>query len=54
MKHEALGNINTGIAMQDGVAAAEDARRKGEEAAAERMKSLTAGLPLPPGMKLPF
>lgn len=36
------------------VAAAEDARRKGEEAAAEKMKSITAGLPLPPGMKLPF
>ncbi len=36
------------------VAAVEDARRKGEEAAAEKMKALTAGLPLPPGMKLPF
>ena len=36
------------------VAAAEDARRKGEETAAEKMKALTAGLPLPPGMKLPF
>ncbi len=36
------------------VAAHEDARRKGEEAAAEKMKSVTAGLPLPPGMKLPF
>ena len=36
------------------VAAAEDARRIGEEAAAEKMKSITAGLPLPPGMKLPF
>jgi DNA-binding YbaB/EbfC family protein len=36
------------------VAAAEDARRKGEEAAAEKMKAVTAGLPLPPGMKLPF
>ncbi|MDE2577649.1 MAG: YbaB/EbfC family nucleoid-associated protein [Hyphomicrobiales bacterium] len=36
------------------VAAIEDARRKGEEAASEKMKALTAGLPLPPGMKLPF
>jgi DNA-binding YbaB/EbfC family protein len=36
------------------VAATEDARRKGEEAAAEKMKAITAGLPLPPGMKLPF
>jgi len=36
------------------VAATEDARRKGEEAAAEKMKAITAGLPMPPGMKLPF
>lgn len=36
------------------VAAHEDARRKGEETLAERMKAMTAGLPLPPGMKLPF
>ena len=36
------------------VTAVEDARRKGEEAAAEKMKAITAGLPLPPGMKLPF
>ncbi len=36
------------------VTAVEDARRKGEEAATDKMKALTAGLPLPPGMKLPF
>ena len=36
------------------VAAHEDARRKAEEAMQEKMKSVTAGLPLPPGMKLPF
>lgn len=36
------------------VAAHEDARRKAEEAMQEKMKGLTAGLPLPPGMKLPF
>ena len=36
------------------VAAHEDARRKAEDALQERMKSITAGLPLPPGMKLPF
>lgn len=36
------------------VAAHEDARRKAEDALQERMKSVTAGLPLPPGMKLPF
>jgi len=35
------------------VAAANDARGKAEALAAERMKDLTAGLPLPPGLKLP-
>ena len=36
------------------VAAINDAKLKGENAAQEQMKSLTGGLPLPPGMKLPF
>ena len=36
------------------VAATNDAKKKGEAAAQEQMKSLTGGLPLPPGMKLPF
>ena len=36
------------------VAAINDAKEKGEVAAQEEMKSLTGGLPLPPGMKLPF
>jgi DNA-binding YbaB/EbfC family protein len=36
------------------VAAHTDAKRKVEAKAAEEMQSLTAGLPLPPGMKLPF
>ena len=36
------------------VAAINDAKQKGENAAQEAMKSLTGGLPLPPGMKLPF
>lgn len=31
-----------------------DAKAKAEAVASEQMKSLTAGLPLPPGMKLPF
>ena len=31
-----------------------DAKARAEAVAAEQMKSLTAGLPLPPGMKLPF
>ena len=36
------------------VAAINDAKVKGEQAAQEEMKSVTGGLPLPPGMKLPF
>jgi nucleoid-associated protein EbfC len=34
------------------VAAHADARRKAETLLAEKMKTLTGGLPLPPGMKL--
>ena len=36
------------------VTAHEDARKKVEAAKEDKMKALTAGLPLPPGMKLPF
>jgi DNA-binding YbaB/EbfC family protein len=36
------------------VAAHADARRKAEGVLEEKMKGLTAGLELPPGMKLPF
>ncbi|MDP2803177.1 MAG: YbaB/EbfC family nucleoid-associated protein [Phreatobacter sp.] len=36
------------------VAAHADARRKAEVVAEEKMKGVTGGLPLPPGMKLPF
>jgi len=36
------------------IAAINDAKQKGENAAQEEMKSLTGGLPLPPGMKFPF
>ena len=36
------------------IAAINDAKEKGEAAAQEEMKNLTGGLPLPPGMKLPF
>ena len=35
-------------------AAINDAKEKGETAANEEMKTLTGGLPLPPGMKFPF
>ena len=31
-----------------------DARRHAERVTEEKMKAVTAGLPLPPGMKLPF
>ena len=36
------------------LAAYSDAKAKADRAAAEKMQALTAGLPLPPGMKLPF
>ncbi len=36
------------------IAAHEDARKKAEQLMEEKMKSMTDGLPLPPGMKLPF
>jgi hypothetical protein len=41
--------------LEDLVAAAfNDAVRRAEEVSAEKMGKLTAGLPLPPGMKFPF
>ncbi|MCS6764403.1 MAG: YbaB/EbfC family nucleoid-associated protein [Candidatus Protistobacter heckmanni] len=41
--------------LEDLVAAAfNDAVRKAEASAQEKMGALTAGLPLPPGFKLPF
>jgi DNA-binding YbaB/EbfC family protein len=41
--------------LEDLVAAAmNDAVRKVETAVADKMGSVTAGLPIPPGMKLPF
>jgi len=36
------------------IAAAKDAKTKVEEHVAAEMSKLTGGLPLPPGMKLPF
>ena len=36
------------------IAAAKDAKTKVEEPVAAEMSKLTGGLPLPPGMKLPF
>ncbi len=41
--------------LEDLIAAAiNDAKAKLEAQSAEQMKSLTAGMPMPPGMKLPF
>lgn len=41
--------------LEDLVAAAfNDALRKAESTSQEKMASVTAGMPLPPGMKLPF
>ena len=36
------------------VAAINDARTKADAAAGEQMQQMTAGLPLPPGFKMPF
>ena len=36
------------------IAAHKDAKDKAEEVMAEKTKEMTAGLPIPPGMKLPF
>jgi len=41
--------------LEDLVAAAfNDAVRKAEATSAEKMSSITAGMPLPPGFKMPF
>jgi len=41
--------------LEDLIAAAiNDARNKAEAAGADAMRDVTAGMPLPPGMKLPF
>lgn len=36
------------------IAAHADARKKAEEMSQSKMQEMTAGLPIPPGMKLPF
>jgi DNA-binding YbaB/EbfC family protein len=41
--------------LEDLVAAAfNDASRRAEETATQKMQSVTAGMPMPPGFKLPF
>ncbi|HET6183313.1 MAG TPA: YbaB/EbfC family nucleoid-associated protein [Acetobacteraceae bacterium] len=50
-----LANPDDMEVLQDLIVAAHnDAKRKVEAKAAEEMASITAGLPIPPGMKLPF
>jgi DNA-binding YbaB/EbfC family protein len=50
-----LLNPDEGDILEDLIIAAHaDARGKIEGVVAEKMKSLTGGLPLPPGFKLPF
>ena len=36
------------------IAAHTDARKKAEDISQSKMQEMTAGLPIPPGMKLPF
>ena len=51
----ALLKPEDGEVVEDLIAAAlNDAKAKLDARAAEEMKAITAGLPLPPGMKLPF
>lgn len=51
----ALVNPEEAEVLEDLIAAAiNDAKAKLETAAQDAMKSVTAGMPLPPGMKLPF
>lgn len=51
----ALINAEEGEVLEDLVAAAiNDAKSKLEIEAAQQMRTLTAGIPMPPGMKLPF
>ena len=50
-----VGESGDADMLQDLILAAHtDAKRKAEATSSEEMQKLTAGLPLPPGMKLPF
>jgi DNA-binding YbaB/EbfC family protein len=50
-----LLNADEKVILEDLIVVAhEDARKKAERLLEERMKGVTAGLSLPPGMKLPF
>jgi DNA-binding YbaB/EbfC family protein len=50
-----LLNANEKQILEDLILTAhEDARKKGERLMEEKMQAVTAGLSLPPGMKMPF
>ncbi len=52
---DSLMQVEEKAMLEDLIAAAlNDARAKADAAAAEEMQRMSAGLPLPPGFKLPF
>jgi DNA-binding YbaB/EbfC family protein len=52
---DSLMKVDEKAMLEDLIAAAlNDARSKADAAAAEEMQKMSAGLPLPPGFKLPF
>ncbi len=52
---DSLVKVEEKAMLEDLIAAAlNDARAKADAAAAEEMQNMSAGLPLPPGFKLPF
>ncbi|MGH6840498.1 MAG: YbaB/EbfC family nucleoid-associated protein [Methylocella sp.] len=55
MIDDQLLKVDEKVILEDLIVVAhEDARRKAERLMEEKMKGMTAGLALPPGMKLPF
>ena len=52
---DSLMKVDEKAMLEDLIAAAlNDARSKADAAASEEMQKMSAGLPLPPGFKLPF
>ena len=52
---DSLVKVDEKAMLEDLIAAAlNDARAKADAAASEEMQKMSAGLPLPPGFKLPF
>jgi DNA-binding protein YbaB len=52
--HRSVGDGRQGNARRPGCGRAQRCMRRAEEVSQERMAGFTAGLNLPPGMKLPF